>query len=76
MNLYRLGFMLWIPGTILIVLSWMHIVSYQIGWIGFVISLIGAAISWTPGLKAKSQKPPNQSPEDELPPEPDIRESN
>ena len=36
---------LWIVGTALIVLSYVHAVSYRTGWIGFVIALTGAGLS-------------------------------
>jgi hypothetical protein len=35
----------WIGGTILIVLSWVEIVSVETGWIGFGLATAGALLS-------------------------------
>ena len=45
-QLYRFGSVLWIIGTVLIVLSWIRAASAAVGWAGFVVSLVGVAISW------------------------------
>jgi hypothetical protein len=39
--LYRTGLIFWAIGTVIILLSWVSVISYSIGWIGFVFSLIG-----------------------------------
>ena len=36
---------LWTVGTILIILSWMNVVSRSVGWIGFGIALLGTICS-------------------------------
>jgi hypothetical protein len=45
MRFYRLCWLLWIAGTILIVLSWTHTVSYEIGWVGFGVAGTGTLLS-------------------------------
>jgi len=37
---------LWIIGTILIVLSWFNVVPNKVGWIGFGMALLGSVSSW------------------------------
>jgi len=44
-RLYRLCLALWIPGTIVILLSWSHTVSAEIGWIGFGVAGAGWVLS-------------------------------
>ena len=44
-----LAWPLWIVGTVLIVLSWLHMVSYTVGWIGFGIVMLG----WWPRGESK-----------------------
>lgn len=44
-GLYRLAWIIWSVGTVLIVLSWTDTVSATIGWVGFVIAFVGVAIS-------------------------------
>ena len=58
MDLYKLAWLVWIGGTILIVLSWNDTVSAEVGWVGFVIALIGVALSFIPHLRAKQAMPP------------------
>jgi hypothetical protein len=41
MDLYQLAWQIGIGGTILIVLSWDGTVRPEVGWVGFVIALIG-----------------------------------
>jgi hypothetical protein len=63
MDYYKLGWLLWIPGTILIVLSWTDIVSREVGWVGFAIALVGVGLSFIPHMKGKrverSDPPPS-----------------
>jgi hypothetical protein len=37
---------LWIAGTVVIVLSWMHVVPAKIGWIGFAVALTGTLLGY------------------------------
>ena len=46
MNLYKLSWALWVPGTVLIMLSWSHTVSPRVGWIGFWVALAGTGLSF------------------------------
>jgi hypothetical protein len=61
MRLYRVAWVLWIAGTVLIVLSWTHTVSPTIGGIGFGIAVVGTLLSFLPHLNRPSvpeaQKP-------------------
>ena len=50
--LYRIAWVVWIGGTVLIVLRWNNTVSAGVGWIGFAIALIGVGLSWIPHGKA------------------------
>lgn len=45
-NFYTLARLAWAFGTALIVFGWTGVVSVQVSWIGFVISLIAAALTW------------------------------
>ncbi len=58
MELYKLSWLIWIVGTILIVLSWDGTVSTEIGWAGFVIALIGVGLSLISHIQTKLRKPP------------------
>jgi peptidoglycan/LPS O-acetylase OafA/YrhL len=60
MNLYKLAWLIWILGTILIVLSWDGTVGVEVGWAGFVIALIGVILSFIPHLQGKSRKLPRR----------------
>ncbi|HEV8134527.1 MAG TPA: hypothetical protein VGP85_07620 [Pyrinomonadaceae bacterium] len=42
----KIAWGLWGVGTFLVVLSWVGVVSYTIGWCGFVLALLGSVISW------------------------------
>jgi hypothetical protein len=46
MQLYRLAWVLWIVGAVLIVLSWISAVTPLVGWVGFAISMTGVLLSW------------------------------
>ncbi len=54
MNAAQLAWFLWIPGTILIVLSWVNVVTPLVGWIGFGIALVGFAIGQFAGSRTGS----------------------
>src|SRR5262249_21776671 len=51
----------WIGGTILIVLSWNDTVSAEVGWVGFVLALIGVGLSFVPHIRAGRATPPGHS---------------
>jgi hypothetical protein len=57
MDLYKLAWLIWTGGTILIILSWNGTVSREVGWAGFVIALIGVGLSFIPHVQAKFRKP-------------------
>jgi hypothetical protein len=44
--LHRIPQGLWIAGTVVIVLSWMHVVPTKVGWIGFAIALFGTLLGY------------------------------
>jgi len=43
---YHFAWMLWIVGTIIIVGSWTHLVTPQVGWCGFAVALFGTVLSF------------------------------
>lgn len=57
MDLYKLGWLMWIVGTILIVLSWDGTVSAEVGWLGFVTTLAGVGLSFIPHIQTKLGRP-------------------
>jgi hypothetical protein len=59
MTLYKIAWLVWVGGTVLIVLSWSHVVSAKVGWAGFVIAVIGVGLSAIPHLQAKKQMRPS-----------------
>jgi membrane-bound ClpP family serine protease len=44
--MYKFCWVLWIGGTILILASWVDVVSPTVGWVGFAIALIGTLLSF------------------------------
>ena len=62
MELYKLAWLIWIVGTILIVLSWDGTVSAEVGWAGFVTALLGVGLSFIPHIHAKLRKHPRIPP--------------
>jgi hypothetical protein len=58
MAIYRFAWLLWLGGTIVILLSWVDAVSPTVGWAGFAVTLAGCALSWI-----ASQPPYPVSPE-------------
>jgi hypothetical protein len=52
MNRNQIAWWCWAIGTILVLLSWFGVVSFTVGWCGFVLGLVGSAISW--GLRPPS----------------------
>ncbi|MEO7325140.1 MAG: hypothetical protein ABIW82_09965 [Dokdonella sp.] len=42
----QVAWWLWATGTVLVVLSWINVVSHVIGWCGFAIGLAGTVLSW------------------------------
>jgi hypothetical protein len=55
MGLYRFAWLLWILGTVLIVLSWTNTVPVTVGWIGFGIACVGVLLSFIPHIRQKSE---------------------
>jgi hypothetical protein len=55
----------WAVGSTLIALSWFHVVSYEIGWFGFVIGMIGSVMGWgvMPPPSEDNSPPTPQSPD-------------
>ena len=51
----QIAWWLWAIGTVLIVLSWVDVVSTNIGWCGFALGLVGSVISW--GLRPPRAEP-------------------
>lgn len=43
-TVYRLSWVLYIVGTILVAGSWFGAVSVQVGWCGWIIAMIGWAV--------------------------------
>src|SRR4051812_11771685 len=60
MRRQQVAWVLWIAGTAAIVGSWLGVVTPAVGWFGFVISGIGALISWAPAAPDRSQYPLTQ----------------
>jgi hypothetical protein len=46
MQRQQIAWYLWLIGCVLVVLSWIDVVSYKVGWCGFFIGLVGSVISW------------------------------
>jgi hypothetical protein len=55
-NIYKLAWIIWIIGSLLITASWFSIVPIDWGQIGFVIALIGALISGYPHWVARKER--------------------
>jgi hypothetical protein len=47
---------LWISGTALIVLSWVHVVPHKVGWVGWGVALFGTLLSFA-GRRAPGPAP-------------------
>ncbi len=58
-----LSWPLWIVGTVLVVLSWLRVVSYTVGWIGFGIVMLG----WWPRGETKPDVTSTENDADEPP---------
>jgi hypothetical protein len=58
----KVAWALWIPGTVLVIGSWVDVVPVTIGWIGFGVAIVGTLIS-----TAGPTRPP--APRDDRPPE-------
>lgn len=57
----QIAWWLWAIGTILIVMSWFGVVSYNVGWLGFAVALVGSVISW--GLRPPRSEPSVEPPD-------------
>ena len=44
MNLAKLSWVLWVPGVILVLLSWTDTVSRTVGWVGFGVACLGSLL--------------------------------
>jgi membrane-bound ClpP family serine protease len=62
MTLYAAGNVLWVVGTILIVLGWVDVVDKRVAWAGFAVALVGAILTWLPRRKATSTQTGNDPP--------------
>ncbi len=58
----QIAWWLWAVGTVLIVLSWTHVVGTTIGWCGFGIGLVGSCLGW--GLRPPAGSPPAKGTDD------------
>jgi hypothetical protein len=54
--MYKFCWVLWICGTVVIVASWLDIVTPTVGWVGFGIALAGTLLSF--GAHQQRQQPP------------------
>jgi hypothetical protein len=45
-QLYKAAWILWIAGTVVIIFSWIDVVTPTIGWIGFSATLVGVLLSF------------------------------
>lgn len=68
MRLYKLSWILWIAGTILVVGSWVGFVSVSVGWFGWCIALLGTILSFASRSQRKTYLVPVQqtSPAEEI----------
>jgi hypothetical protein len=60
MRLRQFCWVLWVVGTALIVMSWFGLVPPPVGWIGFVVSLVGVVVSYIPQPEDRSAYPLTQ----------------
>lgn len=77
MNLSKLSWILWIPGTLVIAASWFNLVSPRVGWIGFWVALAGTLLSFVPSggrAAAPSPRGPASAALDDLAKLADLRE--
>jgi hypothetical protein len=56
MSRNAIGWLLWIPGLILVALSWGGVVSPTVGWVGFAAAWIGFLL---PRLIGRADPPPD-----------------
>jgi hypothetical protein len=60
MTLHKFAWVLWLIGSAIIVLSWIDVVPAQVGWLGFVVAMVGVVISYVPQPVDPSQYPLTQ----------------
>ncbi len=60
MRVRQLAWLLYLPGTALIVLSWVRIVPPEVGWLGFAVAGIGALMSYLPATEDRFYYPLTQ----------------
>ena len=46
MRLYKIAWLFWIAGSIVIGLSWVNVVTPRVGWIGWGVALFGTVLSF------------------------------
>jgi len=64
-RVYRAGWLLWIPGTVLITLGWFHVVSPAVVWVGFALSLFGLILQSLSHLVVRYPRRTEQAPTQE-----------
>jgi hypothetical protein len=57
-TMYKFCWAMWIGGTILIIASWVDIVSPTVGWIGFGVALLGTLLSFGIQQRQQQTQPP------------------
>jgi len=62
MSLYKFSWAIWIPGTLLLFLSWGNVVSPKVGNIGWWMAMAGAALSFVPRGRRAPATPPAAKP--------------
>lgn len=62
MNLHKLSWAIWIPGTLLVFLGWGKVVSPQVGNIGWWIAMAGVVISFLPKFQRAADVAPARKP--------------
>jgi hypothetical protein len=55
--MYKFCWGMWIGGTILIVASWVDIVSPTVGWVGFGVALLGTLLSFVAQQRRQQIQP-------------------
>ena len=64
---------LWVVSTVLIVLTWLKMVSMTFGWIGFALGLCASFLTW--GFRSpRSAAPPPGAADEHQPPKPADRD--
>src|SRR5215203_4064112 len=56
----------WAVGSTLIALSWFDVVSYEVGWFGFAIGMLGSILGWGIMPPPSENNPPPSAQSDDL----------